>query len=94
MNYREAYAAAILGERVTCDRLGPGTFVDYRFAGLRINLKGGSHSGYTATAEDRAAEWRLFEPDNVGKPWPKPEPVLEAPSRPVWPKKKELPKWN
>lgn len=75
MRYEDIWPHVVDGYRVTCDRFGPGTFVDYQFAGLRINHAGGSSSGFTPRDEDIAAEWSLV-PDE-----PKPTPA--APPKPV-----------
>lgn len=72
MNYREAFSEAVQGERVTCDRLGEGVYIDYQFNGLRINHPHGGSSGFTPRDADIAAEWRvvLLEPPTRPAPAP------------------------
>ncbi len=63
MKYADIWPLVVDGFRVTCERFGPGTFVDYQFNGLRINHAGGSSSGFTPREEDMACEWSLVPDD-------------------------------
>jgi hypothetical protein len=57
MNFEEAVSAAILGDRVRPDTFTTAAYVDYQFNGLRIVYPSGSHSGFTPTDADKAANW-------------------------------------
>lgn len=58
MKFEDIWQVVVDGGKVTCDRIGPGVYVDYAFNGLRINHPHGASSGFRGTEEDRAAEWR------------------------------------
>lgn len=75
MKYAEIWPHVVDGFKVTCERFGEGTFVDYQFNGLRINHKGGSSSGYTATEADMAVEWSIVPDEPIAAtPAPPPKP--------------------
>lgn len=71
MKYAEIWPLVVEGYRVTCERFGEGTYVDYQFNGLRINHAGGSSSGFTARDEDLTCEWSLVPDEPI---------VLELPN--------------
>lgn len=52
-----ALSLAVCGYRVRAANMQPGAYVDYQFAGWRINFPGGSSSGWTPRDIDREAEW-------------------------------------
>lgn len=91
MKYAEIWPLVVEGYKVTCDRFGEGTYVDYQFNGLRINHAGGSSSGFTARDEDIAAEWSLVPDEAPAAPKPVPAPnvgkwgkVAVVPKRDGW----------
>lgn len=67
----EALSLAVCGYRVRAKDMQEGAFVDYNFAGWRINFPGGSSSGWHARDIDYAAEWEVVEDAK-----PEPEPVV------------------
>lgn len=71
----EALSLAVTGYRVRAKDMQPGAYVDYQFAGWRINFPGGSSSGWTARTRDYAAEWEVVEDEpkkSVKDAWGRP----------------------
>lgn len=68
----EALSLAVCGYRVRATNMQEGAYIDYQFAGWRINFEGGSSSGWTPRDLDRASEWQVVEDE------PKPEPQPES----------------
>lgn len=71
----QALSLAVTGYRVRAKDMQPGAYVDYQFAGWRINFPGGSSSGWTARERDYAAECEVVDPDP-------PKPAKDAWGRP------------
>lgn len=98
MTFDEALSEAVDGARVRATNMQPGVFIDYNFAGWRINFPGGSGSGYTFKDIDKVSEWELWqEPEKPKLPElspmlavakvPAPKPVPTEPKRrgrPAW----------
>lgn len=56
----DALSLAVLGYKVRAVDMGEGTFVDYNFAGWRINHASGASSGWSARSIDYAADWHVL----------------------------------
>lgn len=57
----EALSATVLGYRVRADDMQPGAYIDYQFAGFRINFEGGSSSGWSRRPHDETVAWRVID---------------------------------
>ncbi|QJD54425.1 hypothetical protein P9A28_gp39 [Sphingomonas phage Eidolon] len=56
----DALSLAVIGYKVRAVDMAEGTFVDYNFAGWRINHAAGASSGWSARSIDYAAEWHVL----------------------------------
>lgn len=84
-----ALSLAVCGYRVRATNMQDGAYVDYQFAGWRINFPGGSSSGWSPRDIDREAEWvevPIEMPGVVSREqaeakakWGKPKPPVEQP---------------
>ncbi|QJD54482.1 hypothetical protein P9A30_gp40 [Sphingomonas phage Lucius] len=57
----QALEATVLGYRVRADDMQPGAYIDYQFAGFRINFPGGSSSGWSSRPHDETVEWHVID---------------------------------
>jgi hypothetical protein len=56
----DALSLAVIGYKVRAVDMAEGTFVDYNFAGWRINHAAGASSGWSARTIDYAADWHVL----------------------------------
>lgn len=56
---RQAMSLAVTGYRVRAKDMAPGVYIDYQFAGWRINHPGGSSSGWSPRPHDDTVEWEV-----------------------------------
>ena len=67
MNRREAFEAAVMGDKVRAADMPEGVYIDYNFNGWRINFHSGSSSGYTSREHDETVDWEVYvKPEPVG----------------------------
>lgn len=79
MNLQQAWEAAVGGENVRQVDLQPGAYIDYNFAGLRINFPNGSSSGYRTKPEDETVEWEIYKkPEGWASFVETPKPVKQG----------------
>lgn len=67
----QALEAAVLGYNVRAVDMQPGAFINYNFAGFRINFEGGSSSGWSRRSHDETVAWHVIddpEPVKVDMP--------------------------
>lgn len=68
----DALSLAVLGYKVRAVDMQDGCYVDYNFAGWRINFEGGSSSGWSARKHDYDCAWHVVDDE------PAPLPVIEV----------------
>lgn len=61
----QALEAAVLGYNVRAVDMQPGSFINYNFAGFRINFDSGSSSGWRQRDHDATVEWRVIDDVHV-----------------------------
>lgn len=61
----DALSLAVLGYKVHAVDMQPGSFIDYNFAGWRINFDSGSSSGWSQRPHDATVEWRVIDDVHV-----------------------------
>jgi hypothetical protein len=83
MNIDEALEQAVCGEKVRAVDMAPGTYLDYHFDGFRINLAGGSSSGYRLKETDKAVAWEVYTPPAPAAPAWDMSKVNPAPAAPA-----------
>lgn len=57
----QALEAAVLGYNVRAVDMQPGAFINYNFAGFRINFEGGSSSGWSRRSHDETVAWHVID---------------------------------
>lgn len=66
----DALSLAVMGYRVRAKDMQPGAYIDYQFAGWRINFPGGSSSGWSRRSHDETVEWHVVDEPEPAKPEP------------------------
>jgi hypothetical protein len=61
----DALSLAVIGYSVRAVDMQEGSFIDYQFAGFRINFPGGSSSGWRARDHDKDVDWHVIDDEHV-----------------------------
>ena len=61
----DALSLAVLGYKVRAVDMQPGSFIDYQFAGWRINFDSGSSSGWSKRPHDETVDWHVIDDVHV-----------------------------
>ena len=61
----DALSLAVLGYKVRAVDMAEGSFVDYNFAGWRINHAAGASSGWSQRSHDYAVDWHVIDDVHV-----------------------------
>lgn len=80
----QALEAAVLGYRVRAVDMQDGSFINYNFAGFRINFEGGSSSGWSRRPHDETVAWHVIDEPEPSKPEAKPKDAWGRPNDPAY----------
>lgn len=78
MTLDEALEQAVLGEKVRAVDMPHGVYIDYHFAGFRINFPTGSSSGYMIKEHDERIKWEIYEPPVANVGWGSYQPPAQV----------------